>query len=50
MYSKIKVIAMDLDGTLDHLKQLLTGPWTEDCFVIAEPNSLVTAEMCTLKG
>lgn len=39
-----------LDGTLNHLKQLLTGPWTEDRFVLVEPDSTVTAEMCTLKG
>lgn len=38
-----------LDGTLDHLKQLLTGPWTEDRFVLVEPRSIVTTEMCTLK-
>lgn len=39
-----------LEGTLDHLKQLLTGPWTEDRFVLAAPHSIVTADMCTLKG
>lgn len=39
-----------LEGTLDHLNQLLSGPWTEDRFVLVEPNSTVTAEMCTLKG
>jgi len=39
-----------LDGTLDHLKQLLAGPWTEDCFVQVAPHSTVTTEMCTLKG
>jgi len=39
-----------LDGTLDHLKQLLTGPWTEDRFVLVAPHSIVTADMCTLKG
>lgn len=39
-----------LDGTLNHLKQLLTGPWWEDRFVLVEPDSTVTAEMCTLKG
>lgn len=41
---------MYLDGTLDHLKQLLTGPWEEERFVLVPPNSMVTAEMCTLKG
>ena len=39
-----------LDGTLDHLKQLLIGPWAEECFVLIEPHSTVTTEMCTLKG
>lgn len=39
-----------LDGTLDHLKQLLTGPWTGDRFVLVEPRSQVTSDMCTLKG
>ena len=39
-----------LDGTLDHLKQLLTGPWTENRFVQVAPHSTVTTEMCTLKG
>ena len=39
-----------LDGTLDHLNQLLTGPWTEERFVQVEPHSIVTTEMCTLKG
>ena len=39
-----------LEGTLDHLKQLLAGPWTADRFVQVEPRSTVTAEMCTLKG
>lgn len=41
---------MYLDGTLDHLKQLLTGPWAKERFVLVEPDSAVTAEMCTLKG
>ena len=39
-----------LEGTLDHLKQLLSGPWPEDRFVLVEPHSTVTTEMCTLKG
>lgn len=39
-----------LDGTLEHLKQLLTGPWTDDRFVQVAPHSIVTADMCTLKG
>ena len=39
-----------LEGTLDHLKQLLTGPWTSDRFVLVEPRSQVTSDMCTLKG
>ena len=39
-----------LEGTLDHLKQLLTGPWTQGRFVLVAPYSIVTADMCTLKG
>ena len=39
-----------LSGTLDHLKQLLTGPWADERFVLVEPRSSVTAEMCALKG
>lgn len=39
-----------LEGTLDHLKQLLEGPWEEERFVLVPPQSTVTAEMCTLKG
>lgn len=37
-------------GTLGHLQQLLTGPWEEDRFVIADPHTSVTAGMCALKG
>ncbi len=39
-----------IEGTLSHLKQLLTGPWTGDRFVLVEPRSQVTSDMCTLKG
>lgn len=39
-----------LAGTLDHLKQLLNGPWTKERFVLVEPHSAVTADMCSLKG
>lgn len=52
---QIKEIAAELgldyarmDGTLSHLQQLLTGPWEEDRFVLAEPNSTLTIGMCSL--
>lgn len=39
-----------LEGTLDYLQRLLTGPWEEASFVVAAPHSCVTAQMCALKG
>lgn len=37
-------------GTLDHLSQLLTGPWTPERFVLVPPETTVTMEMCSLTG
>lgn len=39
-----------LEGTLEHMKELLKADWTEERFVLIPPNSTVTPEMCTLKG
>lgn len=41
---------ISLEGNLDHLKQLLEGPWEDDRFVSVPPNTLVAGEMCSLKG
>ena len=45
----VPISARGGDG-VEHLKQLLTGPWTDDRFVLVAPHSIVTADMCTLKG
>lgn len=39
---------ISLEGTLDHLTALLTGPWEEARFVRVPPRSEVTAGMCSL--
>lgn len=37
-----------MEGSLNHIKELLAGNWNEERFVLVPPNSVVTADMCTL--
>lgn len=45
---KLNLNYIRIPGTLDFLKQLLTGPWPEERFVVIPPNSTVTPEDCRL--
>ncbi len=45
---KLGLEFIQLSGTLDHLKQLLTGPWTKDRFVVIAPHSQVQEQDCRL--
>lgn len=44
---KLDLNYIRIPGTLSHLRQLLTGPWPADRFVVIPPNSTVTAADCT---
>ncbi len=53
--AEVKAIAEELElafiqipGTLDHLKQLLTGPWEKGRFVVTAPHSRVQEQDCRL--
>ena len=39
-----------LDGTLEYLNALLTASWDPKRFVVVQPNSVVTDQMCALEG
>lgn len=39
-----------IDGTLDYLRNLLLGNWSEEHFVIIPPNSRISEDDCSLKG
>lgn len=43
---KLELDYVRIPGTLDFLKQLLTGPWPRDRFVVVPPNSMVTDADC----
>lgn len=42
MAKELDLTPVTLTGTLDYLKDLLTGPWQQECFLIVSPNSCVT--------
>lgn len=46
--AELQLEYMDLEGTLSHLRQLLSGPWPDSRFVVLPPHATVTEAMCTL--
>lgn len=47
---KLELDYIRLDGTLNYIKELLSGNWTSDRFVLIPPDSVIKSEHCTLKG
>lgn len=47
---KLHLQYISIPGTLDYLKELLTGPWPEERFVVVQPNCTVLESDCILKG
>lgn len=43
---KLELTYQRIPGTLDHLTQLLTGPWPESRFAVIPPYTTITAEDC----
>lgn len=45
---KLELDYVRIPGTLDFVKQLLTGPWPEERFVVIPPHGEVTADDCRI--
>ena len=41
---------VQIEGTLDYIRRLLTGDWDTTDFIIVPKNSTLTLAMCSLKG
>lgn len=47
---KLELQYVSIPGTLDYIKELLSGPWTEERFVTVPPHCTLPESACTLKG